>query len=259
VLAINSRQFWAVFWTKLGYNLRSEVSRTYLGYLWWLIEPVLFVTTLYIVFAILLRIRTDDFLVFLVCGQVAYSWFSRSVSNASNSLIHERNLMNQVAIQKIFFPLLTISQDFVKQSIVLLATFGFLLYMGIEPTLTWISLPLVLATQWLFILGAGMVCAGVVPLIPDFRFLIGTMLMLGMWGSGIFYSYEDVLIAKHQDLFLMNPMANLIKNYRQVIIDGQWPDWSALTIIVLVSLLLIAGMMMVFRRLETTYARLALQ
>ena len=65
MLAINSRQFWAVFWTKLGYNLRSEVSRTYLGYLWWLIEPVLFVTTMYIVFAILLRIRTDDFLVFL--------------------------------------------------------------------------------------------------------------------------------------------------------------------------------------------------
>jgi lipopolysaccharide transport system permease protein len=131
--------------------------------------------------------------------------------------------------------------------------------MNVEVTLPWISLPLVLATQWLFILGAGMVCAGVVPLIPDFRFLIGTLLMLGMWGSGIFYSYKDVLIAKHQDLFLANPMANLIKNYRQVIIDGQWPDGTALTMIALFSLLLIVGMMGVFRRLETTYARLALQ
>ena len=57
----------------------------------------------------------------------------------------------------------------------------------------------------------------------------------------------------------MNPMANLIKNYRQVILDGVPPDWAALGNIVLLSLVLIVFMMWVFRRLDTTYARLALQ
>ncbi|MEM1412527.1 MAG: hypothetical protein AAGH19_09220 [Pseudomonadota bacterium] len=259
LLAINTRQFWAVFFTKLGFNLRSEVSRTYLGYVWWLLEPILWVTALYVVFGIFLRSRSDDLLVFLVCGMVTYSWFQRSVSNSSRSLAQEKGLINQVAIQKIFFPLLTVSQDTVKQLVVFTAMFLFLLYMGIRPDLSWLTLPLVIMTQWLLILAAGMVCAGIVPLIPDLRFLISTLLQVGMWGSGIFYSYEDVLIQQHQDLFLMNPMANLIKNYRQVIIDGELPDWGALATISLSSAAVIVVMMLVFRRLDTTYARLAIQ
>jgi lipopolysaccharide transport system permease protein len=98
-----------------------------------------------------------------------------------------------------------------------------------------------------------------VPLVPDFRFLITTMLTVLMWGSGVFYSYKDVLLKQHQELFLMNPMANLIKNYRQVLLDGQLPDWGALLVICAVSIALIAIMGLVFRRLETTYARLAMQ
>lgn len=259
MLAINTRQFWAVFFTKLAFNLRSEVSRTYLGYIWWLLEPVLFVTALYIVFGIFLRTRTENFLMFLVCGQVAFSWFGRSVGNASRSLMQEKGLINQVAIQKLFFPMLTICQDFVKQLVVFLAMFGFLVYMGAEPNLAWLSLPAVILTQALLVLGVGMVCAGIVPLVPDLKFLIGTLITVTMWGSGIFYSYEDVLLKRHQELFLMNPMANLIKNYRQVLLDGSLPDWNALGAIALFSVALIVVMMWVFRRLDTTYARLALQ
>lgn len=259
LLAINTRQFWAVFSTKLWFNLRSEVARTYLGYLWWLLEPVLWVTALYVVFGIFLRLRTEDLIIFLVVGMVSYQWFSRSVSNASRSLAQERGLINQVAIQKIFFPLLTVCQDSVKQLVVFFAMFLFLLYAGLEPAPAWFWFPVLVATQWLLILAAGMVSAAIVPLVPDTRFLIATLLQVGMWGSGIFYSYEDVLLKEHQEIFLMNPMANLIKNYRQVLMDGEAPDLLALGIIALVSIAVIALMMIVFRRLDTTYARLALQ
>ncbi len=259
MLAINTRQFWAVFFTKLVFNLRSEVSRTYLGYVWWLLEPVLFVTALYIVFGTFLRTRTEDFLVFLVIGQVSFSWFSRSVSNASRAMLGNKGLMNQVAIQKLFFPLLVVCQDLVKQAVVFVAMLGFLLYMGVDAGAVWLTLPLIMMVQLLLILAVGFVCAGIVPLVPDFRFLIGTMLTITMWGSGVFYSYEDVLLERHQNLFLMNPMANLIKNYRQVLLDGVQPDWSALAVIALISIGVILAMMWVFRRLDTTFARLALQ
>ncbi len=259
LLAIDTRQFWAVFFTKLSMNLRSEVSRTYLGYLWWLLEPVLYVTALYVVFGIFLHTRTENFIVFLVCGQVTFSWFSRSVGNCTRSLLQEKGLINQVAIQKLFFPLLVVCQDLVKQGVVFLAMFGFLIFMGVQPAAAWWSLPVLILVQWLFILGIGMVCAGIVPLVPDLKFLINTLLMVTMWASGIFYSYKDVLLREHQELFLMNPMANLIKNYRQVILDGALPDWGALAAIALFSMALIVVMLWVFRRLDTTYARLALQ
>ncbi len=259
LLSVNSRQFWAVFFTKLQLNLRSEVSRTYLGYLWWLLEPVFYVAALYVVFGIFLGNREGGFLLFLIVGQVAFSWFNRSVINSSGSLRDNKSLINQVAIQKIFFPMLTFCQDFVKQMVVFIAMLAFLLYLGASPSVAWLSLPVVIFTQALITLAIGIACCAIVPLVPDFRFLIVTFLTVLMWGSGVFYSYKDVLLKEHQELFLLNPMANLIKNYRQVLLDGAWPDWGALALICFFSLVLIVILGFVFRRLETTYARLALQ
>ena len=57
----------------------------------------------------------------------------------------------------------------------------------------------------------------------------------------------------------MNPIANLIKNYRQVIMDNTLPDWSALAMINLISIVLIIAMMVYYRKTGTLYARLIAQ
>lgn len=259
MLSINSRHFWQVFRTKLVFNLKSEVSKTYLGYLWWLIEPVLYVTALYIVFGIFLRIRTDNFILFLVCGQVSFSWFSRSVNNSSQSITQGRGLISQVAISKAFFPLLTVSQDLVKQSVVFAAMLGFIVAMGQPVSLHWLAILPIVIVQFSLIIAVALFVSAIVPVLPDFKFLVGTGVMILMWGSGIFYSYEQVLLDRHKDLFLMNPMANLIKNYRQVLLDNQWPDWGALAAIALFALALTVVMLTILKRQDTTYARLVIQ
>jgi lipopolysaccharide transport system permease protein len=80
-----------------------------------------------------------------------------------------------------------------------------------------------------------------------------------LFGSGVFYSYKDVLLPEHQQLFLMNPLANLIKNYRQVLMDNMLPDWTALLNICLVSITLIIIMTLYYRKTDTIYARLIVQ
>ncbi|KAA9133364.1 hypothetical protein F3N42_03175 [Marinihelvus fidelis] len=259
MLTITSRQFWEIFFTKLSFNLKSEGAKTYLGYLWWVLEPALFVATMYVVFGIFLALRSDDFLAFLICGQVAFSWFSRSISHAGGALLAGRGIINQVAIPKPFFPLLTIGQDLVKQSLVFLMAFLFMLFLGREVTWAWLGVFPVIATQLLLIIAGGLFAAAIVPPVPDFKFLIGTGLMVTMWGSGIFYSYEQVLLPQHREIFLMNPMANLIKNYRQVILDNQWPDWTALAVISGCSVVFSIVMIAVYRRFDTAYARLVVQ
>jgi lipopolysaccharide transport system permease protein len=84
-------------------------------------------------------------------------------------------------------------------------------------------------------------------------------MMALMFGSGIFYSYKDVLLKEHQQLFLMNPVANLIKNYRQVLMENTLPDWSALAGICLVSIALIIAMAVYYKKTGKLYARLIAQ
>ena len=256
---LHSRQFREVFITKLVFNLKSEASKTYLGYLWWLVEPVLYVIALYVVFGRFLQIRTGNFILFLVCGQIPFMWFSKSVSNSSRSIVAGKGLISQVAIPKAFFPLLAVSQDLVKQLVVFIAMLGFVLAMGEGMTIHWLGLAPIIVVQFGLIVAVALFVSSIVPVFPDFRFLIKTGLTILMFGSGIFYSYEAVLLPEHRAIFLMNPMANLIKNYRDVLMYGQFPDWSALLAIAMLLIVLIVVMLLVLRRYDSAYARLIIQ
>ncbi|MEQ8515100.1 MAG: ABC transporter, partial [Chromatocurvus sp.] len=58
--------------------LRADASRFFLGYIWWVLEPLLYVAVFYVVFVLILQNRQENFLVFLMCGKLAFIWFSKS-------------------------------------------------------------------------------------------------------------------------------------------------------------------------------------
>lgn len=248
-----------VFLVKLRFNLRSEVSRTYLGYAWWVLEPALLVAALYLVFGVFFSRSTENFVAFLLLGKVPFLWFSKSVMNSANSLRSGRGMMAQVSITKVFFPLLVIFQDLVKQGFVFMLMLVFLVLYGIEPGLQWLYIFFLMIVELLLIIACGLVVAAVTTFVPDFRYLVATGMMILMFGSGIFYDYEAVILPQHREMFLMNPMALLLKNYRQVMMDLQAPDWLPLLAIALVSVVVILIMYRIFQMADNAFARLAAQ
>ena len=156
-MSYSRRQLVDVFLTKLKFNLKSEASKTYLGYVWWVLEPALFVLVLYLVFGIFRARGTPDFVIFLVIGKIPFLWFSKSVVNASNSILQARGLINQVIISKAFFPLLVVAQDVVKQLFVLTLMFVFLIWYGLEPNLAWLYFPLLFVVQLLLIVACSLI------------------------------------------------------------------------------------------------------
>ncbi len=251
--------FFQLLLVKVALNLRSEASRSYLNYLWWILEPALFVAVFYIVFGILLERGGPGFVEFLVCGKIPFLWFSRSVTNSSGSILAGRPLIGQVCIPKVFFPLVAILQDVVKQVFVFALLLFFLIVYGTQVHMTWLYLPFIALTQFLFVTAGGLLAAAVVPILPDFRYIISTGLVLLMFGSGIFYSYTELVQVEYQAAFLMNPMAALIKNYRQVLLDGQLPDFGRLLIIAIMCSVVVAGICCFLRRYDDYYARLAVE
>jgi lipopolysaccharide transport system permease protein len=244
-----------VFLTKLKFNLKSEASKTYLGYIWWVLEPALYVAVLYLVFGTFRARGGADFVIFLVVGKIPYLWFQKSVINASNSVKAGKGLINQVSMPKAFFPLMSVSEALVKQLFVFVLMFIVLLWLGLQADWSWLYLVVVVAVQLLLIIACAFIAASIIPFVPDFRYIITTGMTLLMLMSGIFFDYKTVILPRHQDLFLLNPMARLLKNYRQVLMDHSQPDWLALAAIGLISVAVIFGMLGIYRRLDTAFAR----
>jgi lipopolysaccharide transport system permease protein len=240
---------------KVQMNLKSEASRSYLSYLWWVLEPALMVLVFYVVFGLFLARKTDNFVVFLVCGQIPFLWFSRTVGNSAESIRQGRGLMHQVNVPKVFFPLVVICQDAVKFSAVFFLMLLIVILGGGFPDWSWLSLPLVVVTELVFIASVSILCAMLVPFLPDLRFIISTMLTLTLLASGIFYNYKDVILPVHQDLFLLNPMASIIGFYRDVLLDNRLPDFRAMALILVTSLMVLALLLRQLSRLEGIYPR----
>jgi lipopolysaccharide transport system permease protein len=252
-------RFWQLVIIKVRFNLRSEAAQSYLSYAWWLLEPLMQMGVYYIVFDIFLHRGGPDFVPFLLCGIVPWLWFSRSVNNSSGSIVQGRGLISQTYLPKPFFPLVVIGQDLVKQQVVFLLLFGFLLYFGYMPSVEWLWLIPIVITQLLFIIAVSFMVSFIVPFARDLQYLINAGLMMMMFGSGIFYSYENVLLPEHREIFLMNPMANLIVSYRMVLMDGTAPLTGSLIVIAFVSVAFIFLMSQAMKRHNNTLTRLALE
>jgi len=248
------RQFVMV---KVAANLRSEASRNYLSYLWWVFEPSLQIAIFYLVFGFLLKRGTEDYIVFLVCGVIPWAWFYKSVNNSMNSIIQGRGLMRQVHLPKILLPIIVICQDAVKQSVVVVLLLFFLFIYGIEPSPFWCFLPVLMIVQFLLIAACAFAAAAVVPFLPDISFLIKAGLSMLMFCSGVFYSVERLPI-DYRPLFMLNPMANLLTKYRDILLYNRMPDLSDVFYISAGSILAIFFMTLIITRIDHIYPRVVL-
>lgn len=140
--------------TLARFQLKAEARRFALGYLWWVVEPLLYVAVFYVVFVKLLGNQRSDFLVFLAVGKLTFIWFSKSINQAAMSLVNNRGLIGQVNLPKHLFPLSIVQEGLYRQ----LAVFAFLLLfvMGshYSPQISWFWLLPIAALQYLLIVSS---------------------------------------------------------------------------------------------------------
>jgi len=252
---MNKRQLFSVIWEKSRLNLKSEAGTNYLSYLWWVIEPVLQMLCFYIVFELLLQRGGEGFVYFLLVGLVPWLWFARTVTQGSNSLIFGRNLMAQLSIPKVFFPMVIVTQCTVKQLMIFLLLLLFLLISGFLPGANWLGAIVIMLVQLLFICATTLLLALFVVFVADIKQIIPTFIQFMFFCTGIFYSVERIS-EEYRSWFMLNPMAGLIKNYRDVLLEGLWPDWTYLGGVTLFSAVLLVVALFLYTKYEFKIAKL---
>lgn len=235
-------------------ELKTEASRGYLGVLWWVIEPLIYLGMFYFFFTIV-RGQTDAHLVqFLFVGLAVWKWFATTIPHGAKSILFGKGLMRQVYLPKYIFPFIAVLGNFAKFLILLMVLLAVLLFSGIAPTWSWLALPLLIGIQFVLLLGICGFLAAIVPFLPDLNQIINNLLMILFFLSGVIFDLNNVPEEFRQILFI-NPLAVLIAEYRQVLIEGQFPNWSRLVIITVASLALWAMGNALIRRFDRVYPK----
>jgi lipopolysaccharide transport system permease protein len=220
-------------------ELRAERARSYLGLLWWLLEPAMNMATYYLVFSIVLKTAQKDYVPFLLIGLTLWQWFKSCVSHGGYAIWQRLPLIRQVKLPVQVFPSVQILADSVKFLFILGLLLIILWSYGYLPNTAYLALPLVLLLELVFAAGAAYVVAAVMPFVPDLRFVIEQILMVMMFLSGIVFSL-DTVPEPMRAWFALNPMAVLVDAGREILMHARWPDWVALSRVALISLALYA-------------------
>jgi len=254
---LQSRYRLDLIWYRAVCSLEAEAARSYLGFLWWFIDPLLYLTVFYVVFAVVLNRGGDDFVAFLLAGLVIWKWFEASVKGGANSLTVNMGLIRQVYLKKIIFPVSAVIATSIKSLLVLAIFVLFLLLFGYEISNAWLYLPLLMVVQLCLILGVAIFLSAITPFFPDLTYFVNYGLTLMFFMSGIFFDVSGVDQQAAQFLAL-NPMLLLIDGYRSVLLEGNLPALIIFIYPLALGVVLWFCGVICLRRYDRLYARIAL-
>lgn len=229
--------------------LRADAAKYFLGYIWWILEPLLFVGVFYVVFNVILESGRADFLVFLMCGKLVFIWFSKSVNQASNSIAANKGLIGRINVTKTLFPLAVIQEGLYRQAAVFLLLFCFLYFRGYSPDPAWFYLLPIIAVNYLMIVACSYIGACLVCIVRDFSMVISLSMTFLMFTSGVFWDARALNDPhKTEMVFNLNPLAFILDAYRQVLLHATAPDWMHLLQIACGSIVLLVIIVWIMRR-----------
>lgn len=253
---MNTHSFIDLLLYKTRANLRAEVSRLYLNYAWWALEPLFSMAVFYVVFGIFMNSQTPHFALFLLIGTTQWQWFASTVLHASGSIRGASGLMQSVSIPKVFFPLEVFLQDSFKHLFVLALMAIFLCFYPVPVVMSWWGIIPIVLLQGLLIITLSILFAALVPFFPDLTLILSTIFNILFFISGIFFDVELFVLPEHRELMFINPMAGIIREYRVILINGQWPDWAYLGNVLLGTMILLCFALWLIRHFDRMYPRI---
>ena len=206
-------------------DLKIKYRRSVLGYFWSILNPLLMMIILTIVFSTVFRFDIPNYPVYLLAGQLMYSFFAEATSMALESILDGAALIKKVYLPKFIFPLSRVLSSFTSVILSLCALFLVMVITGVEFHLTLLLLPVALLYILIFSIGIGFIMSAAVVFFRDLKYLYSVLLTALNYITPIFYPVS-IVPPEYKALVMYNPLYHFVTFFRQVTIYGQWPDFE---------------------------------
>ncbi|WP_010276897.1 ABC transporter permease [Paenibacillus senegalensis] len=236
-----------IYLTKSG--LKAEHKNSFLGYFWWLLDPLLGALIYYFLVVIVLGRGGENFAVYLVIGQVAWKWASTAVGQASRAILQYSSIIQQVSLPKIIFPLTKTVAQLFNFLFGLIVIAIFLVIFKVVPEWYVVFLPFVILVQLLFLMAIGLAVSYVSVFIRDVSNFLGHFMRLWFYASPVIWEGSR-LPEGYKWIETFNPMAYILNGYRDVLMYGQMPNIGVLSSIGALSLGAVFSLVLFYNRNE---------
>ena len=239
--------------TNVKKDIRGKYKASFLGVLWSFVNPLLSVLVYAIVFPYIMRVQTDNYLVFLICGIIPYNWFTTVVSQSSGIFVYNSNIIKKVYFPREILPISVVTSGLVNFLISSIIILIFVLLGGVGISWHLIFLPFIAIIQYVFSLAIVLVLSSINVYIRDVEYLVVFFLQMLFYVTPILYT-SDMFGGWIKWIFVLNPMAHLINAYRDIFYVHAIPQIGNLAILLGISVVLLLIAYRIFKKLEKGFA-----
>ena len=218
------------------YNtLRRRYRRSFFGFAWSLLNPLLTMLVMTVVFSLLFRVDPHKYGIYIFTGSLPWSFIIDSVNGGCESIIAAEGFHKKVFLPKMFFPFVTVCTEtinFVFSLISLLILF-LLIGMPLNPTMFFLPVAVLLLST--FNLGMALMCAVWTVYFRDFAHIAKVLLGIFFYLTPIIYPLS-ALPEHYREYFKLNPVYHFVNLFRLLVVDGRSPsyvEWSIPAILAL--------------------------
>jgi len=259
-----AKNYWRDLWRyrELFYflawrDILVRYKQTAIGIAWALVRPFLTMLVFTFIFSKVAKLPAPGsvpYALLVFAAMLPWQFFSTALSEASNSLIGNSNLISKVYFPRMIVPASSVITSFVDFLITLGLMAGMMIWYGFLPDWRLLTLPLFMALAFGSAFGAGLWLCALNVRYRDFRYIVPFIVQFGLYLSPVGFS-SNIVPEGLRLIYACNPMVGVIDGFRWALLRGQSPlaAYALIASILVTSVLCLSGTWY-FRRTEKTFA-----
>ncbi len=219
-----SKKYWLSVILLTQSSISHQNKDSFLGSLWGLVQPFLYIMVISYFFGFLLKIPRESIIINLVGGLPLWTFIVSSLNISSNSLINRSIIIKKVIVSKTIFPV----SDSLVQVYTMIYSFvamymAFIVLYPEKLSIYILFIPILVLPLIISVISSSVAFAFLTPYIRDIPQILNLILNIVYWSIPIVYPYSMVPESK-KIFFEINPIFLVIRPVQFLVIEGVLPD-----------------------------------
>ncbi len=220
-----SRRFFSLTWLMAATDFKMNYFGTAFGYVWSLLRPLMLFAVLYAVFSKGLNLSrgVEDWAQILLLNIMLFQFFAEVTGAAVGCVVSRENIVRKMQFPRLAIPLSVVLTGLFNLCLNLVAVMIFFVITGIEPRLSWLALPLIVAALVVFVAGVALLLSALYVRFRDIAQIWAVLSLVVFYSSPIVYPIESYPSGA-QFALSINPLAPLLELARTAMVGPGAPS-----------------------------------
>lgn len=228
-------------------DFKLKYSSSILGFFWSLLNPLLMLTTLYVVFSILIKNNIEHYSLFLLLGIILWNFFAECTLSGMSSVLSKASLISKIYFKREILVLAACLTSFYSLMLNLIIFGIFMMIFGVNFNLSNLYAIPIIALLFLLSIGTSFILSSFYTKFRDLNYIWQFILQIGFFLTPIIYSIE-IIPAKYLRIYNLNPMGIIMTESRKSLIYHLAPNFNSWIILSIIAVMFVTLGHIIFKK-----------